>query len=229
MKCAIVQPAYLPWRGYFHLIQKSDVFVFFDDVQYTDRDWRNRNRIKTANGLRWLTIPVHHAGSIERGRPINEIAIAWEQAWNQKHLATLAQSYSGAPAFRQYLPRLEELYSRKTPLLADFTIESTIAIAGVLGLGARKFLRSSELGVSGRKTERLLAILERVGADHYISGPAAKAYLEEEKLRGAGITLEYMEYDYPPYEQLYPPYEPAVSILDLLFMEGSRSPQLIWP
>jgi hypothetical protein len=227
MRCAILQPSYIPWRGYFHQIQKADVFVFYDDVQYDKHGWRNRNRIKTANGTVWLTIPVQHKGNVEHHRPIHQIPIIWDQAWNQRHWTTLKQSYGRAPFFSRYAPLVEPFYQQRPQLLADFTIDLTIALARELGLQTR-FVRSSELGIGGTKTDRLVEILGRLGATHYISGPSARAYLEEEKLREAGISLEYMVYDYPEYQQLHPPFDPQVSILDLLFMTGENAADYIW-
>ncbi len=223
MKCVILQPSYIPWRGYFHQIAKADVFVFYDDVQYDRRGWRNRNRIKTPQGVRWLTIPVHSKGYQIAHTPINQIRIAWERPWNAEHWKTIKFSYSKAPFFSQYAPLLEQFYQRHDEYLADFCIDFTITLAKELGITETRFIRSSELKASGVKTDRLLNILQLLNATHYITGPAAQNYLEEEKFHQAGISLEYMHYDYPEYSQLYPPYEPQVSILDLLFMTGQNA------
>src|SRR5438067_416813 len=226
MICVILQPSYIPWRGYFHQIQRADVFVFYDDVQYDKHGWRNRNRIKTPQGSQWLTIPILTKGALDT--PINQIQIAWNTRWNDKHWASLKQNYGKAPFFKQYSPMLEELYRSKPQLLADFTIDSTIQLARELGLHQTKFIRSSSLNVTGVKTDRILQILKQLGATHYISGPAAKDYLEEEKFAEAGIGLEYIIYDYQEYPQLYPPFDPQVTILDLLFMMGPEAPHYIW-
>lgn len=223
MKCVILQPSYIPWRGYFHQIAKADVFVFYDDVQYDRRGWRNRNRIKTPQGVRWLTIPVHSKGYQIAHTPINQIRIAWEHPWNTEHWKTIKFSYSKAPFFSKYAPLLGQFYQRHDEYLADFCIDFTIALAKELGIAETRFIRSSELKVSGVKTDRLLNILRLLKATHYITGPSAQNYLEEEKFHQAGISLEYMHYDYPEYPQLYPPYEPQVSILDLLFMTGQNA------
>jgi len=228
MKCVILQPSYIPWRGYFHQIQKADVFVFYDDVQYDRGGWRNRNRVKTANGPVWLTIPVAKKGSVETGAPIDSIRISWDRPWTKSHWATVQQAYKKAPYFDTYRDLLEDIYGRRPELLADFTIETTVQIAGLLGLSDRSFLRSSQLKADGVKTDRLVSILQQVGATHYISGPSARDYLEKEKLAAAGISLEYMQYDYEPYDQLYPPFEPQVSVIDLLMMTGPEAPRFIW-
>jgi hypothetical protein len=228
MKCVILQPSYIPWRGYFHQIQKADVFVFYDDVQYDKRGWRNRNRIKTANGTIWLTVPVHARGSIIDNTPIDRICIDWSRPWQHKHQETIRRAYARAPFFASYAPRLDQLYARRDHYLADLVIAFTLALAQELDITATRFVRSSSLAVSGTKTERLLAILKQVHADHYISGPSARAYLDEEMLGKEGISVEYMEYGYPTYDQLHPPYDPQVSILDLLFMTGPHAGEYIW-
>ncbi len=229
MKCVILQPFYIPWRGYFHQIQKADAFVFFDDVQYEKRGWMNRNRIKTAHGAQWLSIPVSNKSSIVKNTPINEIEIDKTQAvWREKHWKSVRQSYAKAPFFNQYEKLLTEFYERDDQFLADFTIDLTIALARELKIENTKFYRASEFKATGRKTDRLLSILEKIGATHYISGAAAKSYIEPEKFAEAGITLEYMIYDYPAYEQFYPPFDGAVSIIDLLFMKGGEAGKYIW-
>lgn len=226
--CVVLQPSYIPWRGYFHQIQKADVFVFYDDVQYDRGGWRNRNRVKTANGPVWLTIPVAKKGSVETGAPINSIRIDWKRPWTKSHWTTIRQAYAKAPYFKTYSALLEDIYGRQPELLVDFTIETTIEIAGLLGLGDRRFVRSSQLTASGAKTDRLVSILQQVGATHYVSGPSARDYLEEGKLADAGISLEYMEYAYEPYRQLHPPFDPQVSVVDLLMMAGPEAPRYIW-
>jgi hypothetical protein len=228
MNCVILQPSYIPWRGYFDQIRRADVFVFYDDVQYDKHGWRNRNRIKTANGPQWLTIPVSKKGNVTQHLSINDMHICWDTPWNGKHWTAITQSYRKAPYFERYAPALERMYTSRPEMLADFTIELTIGLARELGIAKTCFLRSSELAVPGDKTDRLVGILQKLGATHYISGPSARDYLEEDKLAAAGITLEYMVYDYPEYQQLYPPFDPQVSILDLLFVAGPAAHKHIW-
>jgi hypothetical protein len=220
MNCVILQPSYIPWRGYFDQIRRADVFVFYDDVQYDKRGWRNRNKIKTSKGAQWLTIPVFNQGSQTEHIPINQIKICWDDPWNQNHWKSIQYAYRKAPYFDLYQPLLEGIYSQHPDLLADFTIDLTIKLAHELGLERTRYMRSSELAADGQKTDRLLSILKLVGASHYISGPAARDYIEEDKFYQAGITLEYMDYSYPEYPQLYPPFEAQVSIIDLLMMTG---------
>jgi hypothetical protein len=228
VRCVILQPSYIPWRGLFHQIQKADVFVFYDDVQYDDRGWRNRNRIKTSSGPQWLTIPVFSGGAQVEATPILEVPICWDRPWPRKHWTTIRHAYSRAPFFGRYEGLLESFYRRRDEKLADFTIDFTTALAGELGIRGTKFLRSSSLDAQGERMPRLISILEKVGANHYISGPSARDYIDEGMLREAGMTLEFMTYDYPEYVQLHPPYDPHVSVLDLLFMKGPDAPAYIW-
>lgn len=222
MKCVILQPSYIPWRGYFHQIALADVFVFYDDVKYDKNGWRNRNRIKTATGTRWLTIPVLTKGVETNQTPIHQIRINWSQDWIKKHWYTLATVYARAPFFDELACRLQPFYQTKPKLLADFTIELTMFLARCLGIRHTRFVRSSELNIAlGHKTERLINILTHLGATEYLSGPAARNYLESDLFDQAGIHLEYMRYDYPEYPQLFTPYDPQVSIIDLMFMTGS--------
>lgn len=228
MRVVILQPSYIPWRGYFHLVKKSDLFVFYDCVQYDKHGWRNRNIIKTPQGNQWLTVPVHAADNVASGRAIRDIAIAWKSAWAEKHKKSIRQSYSKCPHFHAYEPLLEEIYNRKDEKLADFTCATTEIIARALGITQTRFLRSSNLHVEGGKTDRLVNILKQVGATCYLSGPSAKEYLEADKLKKAGVDLEFMEYDYPDYPQINAPFSPHVSILDLIFNVGPDAPRYIW-
>jgi len=220
MKCVILQPSYIPWRGYFDQINQADVFVFYDDVQYDKHGWRNRNQIKTAQGKQWLTVPVHSGGVTVEATPIREVRIDWHTPWNKSHWKALTFAYNRAPFFSTYAPLLESFYRRHDEFLADFTIDLTIALAGELGIRKTRFVRSSTLHAGGQKTGRLIQILTELGATHYLSGPSAREYIEPDQFASAGIELEYIIYAYPEYPQLYPPYDGQVSILDLLFMTG---------
>ena len=228
MKVVILQPSYIPWRGYFDQVCHADLFIFYDDVQYDKRGWRNRNQIKTPKGKQWLTIPVHSRGAQTENIPINHIQIVRDHPWSQNHLKAIKHAYSKAPHFDRYLPLLEKFYQRRDEFLADFTIDFTIALAHELGNTHTRFMRSSEIGgIHGQKTERLIQILHAVRGTHYISGPSARDYIEKEKFDSADITLEYMEYNYPEYPQLYPPFDSYVTILDLLFMAGPEASNYI--
>jgi hypothetical protein len=221
MNVVILQPSYIAWRGYFDQIRRADLFVFYDDIQYDKHGWRNRNQIKTHQGKQWLTIPVHAKG-VTQGIPIRDVRIDWSKPWAKSHLKSISISYSKAPCFKEYLLLVESIYARRDEFLADFTIATSILLAQALGFRSTHFMRSSELtGLEGQKTDRVISVLKRVGATHYLCGPSASSYMEPEKFDAAGITFEYMSYNYPEYPQLYPPYDPFVSILDLLFMTGT--------
>jgi hypothetical protein len=223
----ILQPSYIPWRGFFDLVHDADVFVFYDDVQYDKHGWRNRNRIKTPQGSQWLTIPVNAKGNTEDGLLVKDARIA-QPDWAKKHIGSLRQSYKKAPFFDRYMPIYEEVVAKKHALLADLTIDLTVALAGALGLEKTRFVRASELGVDGGKTERLVRIMKHLGCDRYLSGPSAKDYIDPALFSEAGVALEYKVYSYPEYEQLYPPFDPQVTVLDLLFMKGPAAANEIW-
>jgi hypothetical protein len=159
MNCVILQPSYIPWRGYFDQIKKADLFIFYDDVQYDKHGWRNRNRIKTQQGCQWITIPVYSKGVVEKGLPINQVKINWSENWNDKHWRSIQQAYSKAPYFEQYVSLLEPFYQQRPEFLADFTIDLTITIARQLGIQHTRFMRSSTLQVEGTRTDRLIAVL----------------------------------------------------------------------
>lgn len=228
MNCVILQPSYIPWRGYFHQVRKADLFIFYDDVQYDRHDWRNRNRIKTAGGPRWLTIPLHSTDRHMQETSIGEMRTAEDANWRRKHFETLRHNYARAPYFARYRPLLEHWYAAPAPLLAEFTIRTTIELARELGITKTRFYRSSLLETTGTKTERLLSILKQVGATRYISGPAARNYLDSDLLETEGIEVEWMDYEYPEYPQLFPPFEPQLSALDLLLNTGPEAGRFIW-
>jgi len=205
------------------------VFVFYDDVQYDKHGWRNRNRIKGPRGSQWLTIPVLSKGNVSEGLPINEVRINTDQPWVAKHWATLCQTYARAPFRSWCAPVLEPIYQRPYALLAELAIDLTVAVAReLLGITHTRFERSSQLGIAGTKTGRLVAICRALGATHYLSGPSARDYLDEAEFAAAGIGVEYMTYDYPEYPQLAPPFDGDLSVLDLLFMVGPEAPRYIW-
>jgi hypothetical protein len=224
-RVAILQSSYIPWKGYFDLIHRVDNFIFLDDVQMTNRDWRNRNRIKTPQGICWLTIPV---GS-HKMRLIDQVEIS-DHAWQKKHFLSLKQHYGRAPFFREYQPWLEEIYlGRIWTRLSSFNQHLIREIACNRLSIATLFSDSRDYPTQGTKTTRLLSLLRQCGATHYLSGPGARAYLDESLFRAEGIVLEYMAYQgYPEYTQPHGAFEHHVTILDLLFNAGSDSSYYIW-
>ncbi|MDO9300119.1 MAG: WbqC family protein, partial [Anaerolineales bacterium] len=177
----------------------------------------------------WMTIPVHSKGATE-GIPIKDVRIDWSKPWAKNHLKALTFAYAKTPHFASYAPWLDSVFGRRDEFLADFTIWLTVEVARKLGNSHTQFMRSSDIpGIDGHKTDRLIQILNHVGAKHYISGPSARDYIEDDKFVDAGISLEYMEYNYPEYPQLYPPFDPYVTILDLMFMMGDDARKYIGP
>lgn len=222
---AVVQSNYIPWRGYFDLIKQADEFVLFDDVQYTRRDWRNRNQIKTAQGLKWLSIPVDVKGKYHQ--KIRETRIA-DSNWTTEHWETIRHAYSKAAGFSEYGPLLEELYlGCQESMLSLVNYRFLTGICRMLEIQPR-FTWSSEYQLADDKSERLLGICKQAGATHYLSGPSAKAYLDVDLLRQEGVEVVWMDYSgYRDYRQLHPPFEPHVSIIDLLLNEGAQARQFV--
>jgi len=222
-KIAILQSNYIPWKGYFDMINMVDTFVIYDDMQYTRRDWRNRNLIKTPNGTKWLTIPVDVKGKFQQ--QINETQIK-DTNWSKTHWQTLKNVYANAPHFQTYKTYFEEIYGNiSTTSLSEINYRFLTAINQLLGIKT-ELIFSTELSVTGKKTDRLLNICEQLDADLYLSGPAAKNYLIEEKFEEKNIQVEWMDYNgYREYPQLYTPFEHGVTILDLIFNTGPASIQ----
>lgn len=217
-KVAIVQSNYIPWKGYFDLINLVDEFILFDNMQYTRRDWRNRNIIKSPNGPITLTIPV-----AVKGKYLQEIkdTTVIDQSWNRHHWKTIVHCYSKARHFSHYREIFEELYlDTKEKYLSLINYRFLTAICKLLEIKTR-ITWSMDYELTGDKTERLVNLCQQAGATSYLSGPSAKAYLSEELFERQGIAVSYMDYSgYPEYRQLYPPFEPSVTIIDLILNEG---------
>ncbi|HWX15401.1 MAG TPA: WbqC family protein [Chthoniobacterales bacterium] len=215
---AIVQSNYIPWRGYFDLINSVDEFVLYDDAQYTIRDWRNRNIIKTPNGPLWLTIPVEVKGKYLQ--KIKDTTIS-DPTWGRKHWASIMHSYSRAQHFPRHRELFEELYAlADEKFLSQINYRFIVAICQILGISTT-ISWSMEYNMIGDKTERLVHLCQHAAATKYLSGPAAKAYLNEDLFRNEGIDVSYMDYSgYHEYTQLYPPFQSQVSVIDLIFNEG---------
>ncbi|HZP94408.1 MAG TPA: WbqC family protein [Burkholderiales bacterium] len=220
----VVQSSYIPWKGYFDLIGSADEFVLFDDVQYTRRDWRNRNRIKTAQGIAWLTIPVAVKGKYHQR--IRDTRVS-DPGWARRHWATLVQAYSKAPYFREGRDRFEPLYLGMTEQSLSLINRRFIdEICDILGIRTRiSWSMDYELKEEG-KNERLLGLCKALGCNRYLSGPSARGYLDEALFGQNGISVEYMDYlGYPEYAQLHGPFVHEVSILDLIFNAGPHVPR----
>ena len=219
-RIAIVQSNYLPWKGYFDLIASVDEFVLFDDFQYTRRSWRNRNLIKTPQGVQWLTVPV--IASPQRSTRISEVKIA-ELGWGEHHLKTLRMAYGRAPFFSEVIALVEEAIGACPSHLSELNEFLVRRICAYLGIRTPISTHRDYSGTDDRQL-RLRDICVQAGASIYVSGPAAKCYLDEEVMRSAGIAVEWFDYaGYPEYRQLWGPFVHEVSIVDLLFNQGPYS------
>ena len=220
-KVVIVQSNYIPWKGYFDLIHLADEHILFDDVQYTRRDWRNRNLIKTGNGPAWLTIPVKAAGNYLA--PIKDIEVDGSK-WRDKHWRTIVASYARAPHFKDHAAAFEALYLGSAETRLSLVNRAFLeAVCEILGIGT-KFSWSMDYEVVEGKTERIVNLCRQAGARTYLSGPSARGYLDPALFEAAGLELAFFDYSgYPEYPQLHPPFTHEVSVLDLLFSEGPRA------
>lgn len=225
-KCAILQSNYIPWKGVFDMMNKIDIFVFFEDVQFTRRDWRTRNKIKTSQGSSWLTIPVKK--SSRDNTLVYEVEISEFENWQEKHYKTIVSNYSKAPFFNDFKYLLNEIYlAKKWINLSEFNIFTSKLLANTLNINV-EFINSKDLKTEGVKDDKLIKICQKIGANHYLSGPSAKNYIDNQKFDLAGIKLEYMNYNYPDYQQLHGEFDHYVSVLDVLFNCGPSSNQKIF-
>lgn len=223
-KIAILQSNYIPWKGYFDMVHMVDEFVLYDDMQYTKRDWRNRNLIKTQSGLRWLTIPVITKGKFEQRIKETEIA---SSKWCMEHWKSLQINYAKAPCFEVYADRILEVYrkSQDEKYLSQVNYLFLTEICDILGISTN-ISWSSDYVLHDGKTEKLAGICVQAGAGIYLSGPAAKDYIEPKIFEKFNIQLEYMDYtNYRDYPQLYEGFAHNVSILDMIFHLGKDTPQ----
>jgi hypothetical protein len=220
-KAIITQSNYIPWKGYFDGIKNVDVFVVYDDMQYTRRDWRNRNLIKTVQGLKWLTIPVDVKGKYFQ--KINETRIA-EKGWNNSHWDTIKQNYKSAKHYKEMSEWLEPLFRNcNYEFLTEVNMHFINGINNFLGVKT-EIKYSSEFELAEEKNQRLVNICKDLEATDYFSGPAAKAYMDIDKFTHEKINVHYFDYSgYPEYNQLYKEFEHGVSIIDLILNEGYNS------
>ena len=221
-KIAILQSNYIPWKGYFDMIRSVDEFILYDDMQYTRRDWRNRNLVKSPQGLHWLTIPVEVKGKFDQ--KIKDTKIS-EKTWAKDHWKTIQLYYSKTPHFKEYESVFEKTFQECELIdsLSQINFKWIQLICGLLQIPT-KLSWSADYELKEGKTERLIGLCQSAGATHYLSGPAAKDYIVNQLFDDAGIGLEYMNYEgYPEYIQLYGKFEHGVTILDLLFNTGSKA------
>ena len=221
-KIAILQSNYIPWKGYFDIINKVDEFILYDDMQYTRRDWRNRNKIITPNGLLWLSIPVDSKGKFYQR--INDTKVV-DHCWVDSHWKSIQYNYAKAEFFDMYSERVKAVYDacREEDYLSKINYRFIKEICDILEINT-KITWSSDYKLVDGKTERLVGLVQSAGGQYYLSGPAAKDYIKEEIFKEANISLEWMDYSgYPEYPQLSDSFEHGVSILDLIFNVGPES------
>jgi len=228
MILSVHQPQYIPWLGYFDKIAKSDGFVFLNEVQYKDREFQNRNKIRTKTGWIWLTVPVVTKGL---GRQkISEVRIDNSSAWQRKHSQSLKTCYGKTVFFERYFPFFENIYNTRFESLARLNTEIIKYILSELGLSG-KLYQDTDLDIHSQKTDRILEICRKLKADTYLSGSGGRQYLEEDKFRQAGVKLVYQEFTHPFYNQRVLSQEenflPYMSVIDLLFNEGPNSKNIL--
>ena len=223
MRVGLIQSNFAPWRGYFDFIAECDLFIYHDDLQYTKGDWRNRNRIKTEHGTEWITVPVHYRTVAQL---IHETRIDYTQDWIGRLERRLDACYRKAPLFATLGTPFLAILHQRFETISQLNIAINAWVMATLGITTR-IMMSRELNPIGAKSDRILDILRKVGADAYLSGPAARNYLEESRFAENGIRLEYKSYDYKPYPQQFGSFEPQVSVLDMLFNLGA-APREFW-
>jgi hypothetical protein len=220
----IMQPGYIPWLGFFELMDQADTFILYDNVQFDSGGWRNRNKIKTAQGPQWLTVPVLRPFGLKT--KINQIVISRSLGWKKKHLASLRQNYSRSPWFNRYYPAIENIIIEAGDSLIDLVMALIVHISKEMGLERQIFL-SSQLGDShDDRIGRLIKLIKTMEGNRFYEPAGGLRYLkdkEKEVFEQSGITLDFQSFNHPVYAQQYGPFLPNLSILDLLFNVGPDS------
>lgn len=224
MRIAIMQPGYLPWLGFFELMHNCDLFVLFDDVQYTKKDWRSRNRIRTNKDWMWLSVPVQTRS--KRFQLIKEAKIDHSSNWRHKHLKAVEINYKGSPYFEKYFPCLREIISFKWEHLVNLDLELIKWLSSEIGI-KRTILMSSELGTGGMREQKIIAICKALKADELYDTKVSATFLDVAQFGLHGINISFQDYNHPIYTQVYSPFIPYMSSIDLLFNHGSRSLDII--
>lgn len=222
-KVGIIQSNYIPWRGYFDFINSVDLFIFHDDLQYTKRDWRNRNQVKVQSGTKWLSVPVHYTHTSQL---ISDVTIDYSSNWCKYHQCVFSEFYRKSPYLSDSLHFFKLIADRHFETISDLNTFLIQEIMSYLDIHT-PVMFSSELDPIGSKTERLIDVLQKVDADVYVSGPSASAYLDLDLFRESNIGLEYKTYDYDPYPQLWGDFIGTVSVLDLIANCGPESKNFI--
>jgi hypothetical protein len=215
---------FFPWVGLFEQIRLADVYVHYDDVQFSKGSFTNRVQIKTTRGSKWLTVPVR----VHLGDSIREVQLADEDDWRQGHLSFLTQAFEAAPYAREALDLVAQVYGQGHTMLCDLVIASMDAVLHYFELApVTSFLRSSDLAIGGSSWQRVLDIVKHVQGDLYVTGHGARDYLDHEAFDRAGVGVEYVDYEKRPYPQLHGEFTPFVSILDLIANSGRDGRKVI--
>ena len=216
MIAAVHQPQFLPWLGYFDKMMRADTFCYLDNVQFKKNEFQNRNRIKTSNGWQWITVPVLHRFT----QKINEVEINNTVKWRRKHLRSLVANYGKTPFFRTCIPFFEHLYSEEWKTLSELNIMVIEHFRKILGMEQKPVVQASTLDLSDEPTDRLIDICESLGADTYLAGEGAGAYMNFKRFEKRGIRLAVQRFHHPEYPQIKGPFLSNMSIVDLLFNCG---------
>jgi len=223
MIVSVHQPQYLPWLGYFDKIRKSDIFVLLDNVQFKKNEWQNRNRIKTANGLQWLTVPVMY----KYPQLIKEVEINNRDKWQHRQRQTIISNYKKAPCWSLLEEFFDEIFSSKWQYISQLNIHSVKRLAGILGIKTTIYI-ASELGEFSKDPDsRLIAFTKHFGGDTYLAGSGGKGYMDMTKYVQNGIKVIFQDYEHPVYNQLFGDFEPFGSVVDLLFNHGRESLKIL--
>lgn len=225
MNVVISQPMLFPWVGMFEQIRLADVFVYYDDVQFSKGSFTNRVQLKSEKGVEWMTIPLK---KLTLGQKINEVKTSDQTDWRQKHLNQLYRCYNSGSHYGEMISLVESVYGVEEDSLSEIAILSMDEVCKYFGLDAQtKFLRSSMLNIDGSSSQRVLDIVLSIGGSCYITGHGAKNYLDHELFEKNGVRVEYMDYEKRPYPQLNGPFTPYVSMLDMIANVGQRGADLI--
>jgi len=224
MILSVHQPQYIPWLGYFHKIAKSDLFIFLDDVQYKKREFQNRNKIKTASGPLWLTVPVVTKGHYTQN--IKDVLINNEEDWASDHLKSIEHNYSKAACFQEHRQFFQALYKKKHEMLIDTSMEMINYSLNYLNIQTPVKM-SSEFQIKSMSTQRIIDLCKAAGADTYLSGSGGRDYMDVSLFEKNNIKLLFQDFKHPQYPQLFGSFEPFLSIVDLFLNCGIESREIL--
>ena len=222
MVVAVHQPHYLPWLGYFDKMDRADVFVVLDTVQFEKNGWQNRNKIKTARGWQWLTVPVVH----RFGQRLDEVSIAHQPEWRKKHWTALRTNYGKAPYFGSHSSFFADVYQRQWERLVDLNLYLISYLTEALGIQA-KIEQASTMNLSEQPSQRLVDICQALGAEAYMAGIGGKRYMDLSRFEQVGVRVGFQAFEHPVYRQLFGGFEPNMAVVDLLFNHGPASLEII--